>query len=88
MSDKNNKPMYKPTEVYIGMITCNAGCDGYYTTSPEAFIKKIDGEGKLKYKKLNKCGQYPPYTKDTLNYLSVSNIFCLTELVPEEKHNV
>lgn len=87
MLDKKNKIMYKPEDVYVGTIVCNTGDDGYYTTSPLPFIKITDREGNLKYKRLNKIGQFPEYSKNTINYLSVSDIFPLTELVPEEKHN-
>ena len=87
MFDEKNKAKYKPTEVYVGTIMCNAGNEGYYATSPEAFIKKIDQEGNLKYEKLNRGEQFPMYTEGTPSYVSVSNICCLTELIPEDKRD-
>ena len=87
MPEKNQNPMYNTTDIYFGQSTYNAYPDGYFKTSPEAFVKTVDQEGKEKYKKLKGKGSVSAYIKDTPDYLSVSDLVCLDDLVPQEKRD-
>ena len=47
------KKMYMPEQICFGEIRVKSPLDGFYSVSPEAFVKIIDDEGDIKYQRLN-----------------------------------
>jgi len=83
------KKMYNPQDIYFGCLTYNAGVEGYYYCSPEAFQKVIFEEGKVFYKQLNPkqgsmCREFYNGIEDAV---SVQYLIPLTKLMPEIKHS-
>lgn len=87
MSKQKEKRLYMPSEIYIGKVMYNLELDGYYHTSPEAFVKKTDSDSTVYYTYLNETGYFKEFVKDTPEYLTVDKMFCLTNMMPVEKHN-
>lgn len=79
------KKTYMPQDIYIGNVIYNTGSNGYYHTSTEAFVKRIDSESSTIYESIKAGRKYKEYTKNTSEYLTVGNLLCMTNLIPMDK---
>lgn len=73
---------FDPKKVYFGCLTYNAKKDGFYYSSPETFIETEDG-----YLRLNSKSNdiLKSFYEGTEEYLTVSNLFPMVNLMNENK---
>ncbi|MBE6138278.1 MAG: hypothetical protein E7173_00855 [Firmicutes bacterium] len=80
------KMMFHPKNIYFGSLTFNAYPKGYYYQSAEAYEQIMGPNDSASYRKLDgSTSLYQEFYNGTKDYLSISHLIPMTEVMPEEK---
>lgn len=75
------KKSYDTDSIFFGNYIYNTGKDGFYHASALAFEKLEDGT----YRELKRIAAVPVYQKGTDEYLTVTNLYPLSNIIKEKE---